>query len=72
MFGVNHFILSQTSPTIVPLLNARLHAGWVGTVAEAELKHRWMGGVGGWGEHSCVLVGAEAVTCGPGGGHGGW
>lgn len=40
MFSVNHCIVSQASPTLAPLLNAKRRAGWVGTLAEAELRHR--------------------------------
>eukprot|EP00887_Chlorella_sp_A99_P001278 scaffold14.g1278.t1 len=40
MFSVNHFIVSQASPVVVPMLNAKLRAGWEGAVGEAELKHR--------------------------------
>lgn len=41
MFNVNHFLVSQTNPHIVPLLNAKARAGKVlGALAEAEWKHR--------------------------------
>ena len=41
MFNVNHFLVSQTNPHIVPLLNAKAKAGKVlGALAEAEWKHR--------------------------------
>jgi hypothetical protein len=40
MFGANYFILSQTNPRVVPLLNARRAWGTAGQLAEAELKHR--------------------------------
>jgi TAG lipase/steryl ester hydrolase/phospholipase A2/LPA acyltransferase len=40
MFGVNHFIVSQTSPHIIPFLNLKKSLGVVGQLAEAEIKHR--------------------------------
>ncbi|GAB4818468.1 hypothetical protein N2152v2_005514 [Parachlorella kessleri] len=40
MFGANYFIVSQTNPRVVPLLNARRRWGTAGQLAEAELKHR--------------------------------
>lgn len=41
MFQVNHLIISQTSPVLVPLLNARAAAGpMVGTLMEGEIRHR--------------------------------
>lgn len=40
MFSVNHCIVSQTDPRVVPLLNIKKHMGTVGQLAEAELKHR--------------------------------
>jgi TAG lipase/steryl ester hydrolase/phospholipase A2/LPA acyltransferase len=43
MFSVNHFIVSQTNPHIVPFLNLKRHLGTAGAVAESEFKHRWAG-----------------------------
>ena len=43
MFSANYLIVSQTNPRVVPLLNARRALGTAGTLAEAELKHRWAG-----------------------------
>lgn len=40
MFSVNHFIVSQTNPHIVPFLNFKRRMGTAGAVAESELKHR--------------------------------
>jgi hypothetical protein len=41
MFQVNHLIISQTSPVLVPLLNARAAAGpMLGTLMEGEIRHR--------------------------------
>jgi len=41
MFQVNHLIISQTSPVLVPLLNARATAGpMLGTLMEGEIRHR--------------------------------
>ena len=40
MFSVNHFIVSQTSPHIIPFLNLKRQLGVVGQLAEAEIKHR--------------------------------
>ncbi|KAI3427163.1 hypothetical protein D9Q98_007100 [Chlorella vulgaris] len=40
MFSVNHFIVSQTNPHIVPFLNLKRHLGTAGAVAESEFKHR--------------------------------
>lgn len=40
MFGVNHFIVSQTTPHIVPFLNLKRALGVAGQLAEAEIKHR--------------------------------
>mgnify|MGYP001025090063 CR=1 FL=1 len=44
MFGANYFIVSQTNPRVVPLLNARRRWGTAGQLAEAELKHRCVRG----------------------------
>ena len=41
MFSVNHFIVSQTNPHIVPFLNLKRRMGTAGAVAESEFKHRW-------------------------------
>ncbi|KAL4437758.1 hypothetical protein ABPG77_005670 [Micractinium sp. CCAP 211/92] len=40
MFSVNHFIVSQTNPHIVPFLNLKRRLGTAGAVAESEFKHR--------------------------------
>lgn len=40
MFSANYFIVSQTSPRLAPLLNARRALGTAGQLAESELKHR--------------------------------
>jgi TAG lipase/steryl ester hydrolase/phospholipase A2/LPA acyltransferase len=40
MFGVNHFIVSQTTPHIIPFLNLKKQLGVAGQLAEAEIKHR--------------------------------
>lgn len=40
MFGANYFIVSQTNPRVVPLLNLKRALGTTGTLAEAEIKHR--------------------------------
>ena len=40
MFGVNHFIVSQTTPHIVPFLNLKRALGVAGQLGEAEIKHR--------------------------------
>ena len=40
MFSVNHLIVSQTHPHIVPILNLKRRLGVAGAVAESELKHR--------------------------------
>jgi TAG lipase/steryl ester hydrolase/phospholipase A2/LPA acyltransferase len=40
MFSVNHFIVSQTVPHVVPLLNLKRRLGTAGQLGEAELKHR--------------------------------
>lgn len=40
MFGVNHFIVSQTTPYIIPFLNLKKSLGVAGQLAEAEIKHR--------------------------------
>jgi TAG lipase/steryl ester hydrolase/phospholipase A2/LPA acyltransferase len=40
MFGVNHFIVSQTTPHIIPFLNLKKKLGVAGQLAEAEIKHR--------------------------------
>ncbi|KAL4443986.1 hypothetical protein ABPG75_011723 [Micractinium tetrahymenae] len=40
MFSVNHFIVSQTNPHIVPFLNLKRRMGTAGAVAESEFKHR--------------------------------
>ena len=43
MFNCNHYIVSQTNPHIVPLLNIKKNLGdgsKVGNILEAELKHR--------------------------------
>jgi TAG lipase/steryl ester hydrolase/phospholipase A2/LPA acyltransferase len=51
MFSVNHFIVSQTNPHIVPFLNLKRRMGTAGAVAESEFKHRWAGrrAEGNWG-----------------------
>lgn len=45
MFSVNHFIVSQTNPHVVPFLNLKRRLGTAGAVAESEFKHRqaWPG-----------------------------
>ncbi|KAI7844766.1 hypothetical protein COHA_001648 [Chlorella ohadii] len=40
MFSANHFIVSQTSPHIVPFLNLKRRLGVAGAVAESEFRHR--------------------------------
>lgn len=40
MFSVNHFIVSQTNPHVVPFLNLKRRLGTAGAVAESEFKHR--------------------------------
>jgi len=40
MFGVNHFIVSQTTPHIIPFLNLKKSLGVAGQLGEAEIKHR--------------------------------
>lgn len=41
MFNVNHFLVSQTNPHIVPLVNFKsLFPHKWGNIMEAELKHR--------------------------------
>jgi TAG lipase / steryl ester hydrolase / phospholipase A2 / LPA acyltransferase len=46
MFNCNHFLVSQTNPHIVPLVNFKsLFSHKWGAIMEAELKHR------------CVLLG---------------
>jgi TAG lipase/steryl ester hydrolase/phospholipase A2/LPA acyltransferase len=42
MFNCNHFLVSQTNPHIVPLLNFKsmFPQKWA-SIMEAELKHRW-------------------------------
>jgi TAG lipase/steryl ester hydrolase/phospholipase A2/LPA acyltransferase len=40
MFSVNHFIVSQTTPHIVPILNLKRRLGMTGQLLEAEFKHR--------------------------------
>jgi hypothetical protein len=40
MFSANHFIVSQTSPHIVPFLNLKRRLGMAGVVAESEFRHR--------------------------------
>ena len=37
---VNHFLVSQTNPHVVPFLNLKRRLGTAGAVAESELKHR--------------------------------
>ena len=39
-FSVNHILVSQTDPHIVPLMNIKKHLGVCGQVGEAELRHR--------------------------------
>ncbi len=43
MFNCNHYLVSQTNPHIVPLLNLkkRLGDGRLANILEAELKHRY-------------------------------
>lgn len=58
MFSVNHFIVSQTNLHVVPVLHLKRELGTLGTLAEAEFKHRcrqlaevaprWAPGVGAW------------------------
>ena len=40
MFSVNHFIVSQTNPHIVPFLSLKRRLGTPGAVVEGEFKHR--------------------------------
>lgn len=40
MFSVNHFIVSQTNPHVVPFLHLKRQLGTPGAVAESEFKHR--------------------------------
>ena len=40
MFSVNHYVTSQTSPALVPLLSLRRVAGTAGVLFEGELRHR--------------------------------
>lgn len=49
MFNCNHFIVSQTNPHIVPLLNLKksLSRRWA-NLLELELRHRCEGARGGW------------------------
>ncbi len=46
MFNCNHFLVSQTNPHIVPLLNLKkaFSRKWA-NILEAELKHRCQVGV---------------------------
>ena len=47
MFNCNHYLVSQTNPHIVPLLNLkRGMSGKWGQILEAELKHRCQVSVG--------------------------
>lgn len=48
MFNCNHFIVSQTNPHIVPLLNLKksLSKRWA-NLLELELRHRWVWRSGG-------------------------
>lgn len=40
MFSVNHFIVSQSTPHIIPFLALKKSLGVVGALAEGEIKHR--------------------------------
>ena len=55
MLSVNHLIVAQASPLLAPLLSLKRAAGTLGTIADAEVKHRRVcGGV-------CVGVGGGTV-----------
>jgi len=40
MFSANHFVVSQTSLHVVPILNLKRQLGTLGQLAESEFKHR--------------------------------